>query len=77
MVRQAHHERNQQFTVRPEPVKDLISASIALNLTFIGFSIADHSNAADNFNTYQGMQTVVNKSQSTVLGAQPQKTVFT
>ena len=28
MVRQAHHERNQQFTVRPEPVE-------GLNLSFL------------------------------------------
>jgi hypothetical protein len=27
MVRQAHHERNQQFTVRPEPVEGLVQLS--------------------------------------------------
>jgi hypothetical protein len=26
MVRQAHHERNQQLTVRPEPVEGLIQS---------------------------------------------------
>jgi len=39
-----------------------------LYLAFIAFSKTDHSNAADNFNEYQGMQAMVDKSQSTITG---------
>jgi len=37
---------------------------IASNLAFIGFSKTDHSNATDDFNEYQGVQSMVEKSQS-------------
>ena len=39
-----------------------------LNLAFIGFSKADHSNAADDFHEYQTMQAVVEKSQGAIAG---------
>ncbi len=37
MVRQAHHERNQYLTVRPEPVEGLIQSF--LNLPFLSLTI--------------------------------------
>ncbi len=35
MVRQAHHERNQQFTVRPEPVEGLDQRFLNWTLDFV------------------------------------------